>query len=621
MIALDFFQTITEALFIVTFLATVYRALRRPRRWTVDAALFFAGPAFLIAVKWMALVLRLTPPDWLGSMSALLIMALPYLLIRLLGDFLQLSAMVTTAAVAGLVLAAMGLLLIPPPLSPVIALMMAGYVAAYAGYAALIFAREGHSTRGISRRRMYAVAAGAGFGGFAVAAAGLQGVWPGAGLLWQILSVGSALLSAVGFMLAFAPPPIVRRLMRQPEFVEFLQNVVVSLAGRTEREVALELERRVANAMAAEGAALGLVNDTRGVIVLSRQPYADLLVEHPIAGVTLFPDRMEVSPSPGRDLNDYLIRRAVLVDQVEQAAPEWRAVVRAAGIRALVAAPVRFQTATAGLLCVYSARPPVFAEDDLEMAQLLADQCAVVLATRRLVEATQLAVSLERTREMKAEFLAAAAHDLKSPLTAIILELQLLLRRSNGDLSDGPRATINAVIGQSKLLGESMQRMLEASRGRDDVGELTVEWFPLLEVVEEVARTQSVLRRPVPVSASGATEGRYDRSRIAQLLTNLIDNSFKYSPEGGEVRVNVRGDATHVQFAVSDNGRGIPPEELPHIFERYRRSRTAEDRGVPGMGLGLYICRSIAEAHNGEIWAESAAGKGTTVFVRLPRAA
>jgi signal transduction histidine kinase len=112
---------------------------------------------------------------------------------------------------------------------------------------------------------------------------------------------------------------------------------------------------------------------------------------------------------------------------------------------------------------------------------------------------------------------------------------------------------------------------------------------------------------------------RADEDLLLQLLLNLLDNAIKYTPSGGQVTVGWSTDPTRVELWVRDTGAGIGPEHLAHIFDRFYRAGKARGRGEGGVGLGLSICRWIAEAHGGSISVESAAGQGSTFTVRLPR--
>ena len=124
----------------------------------------------------------------------------------------------------------------------------------------------------------------------------------------------------------------------------------------------------------------------------------------------------------------------------------------------------------------------------------------------------------------------------------------------------------------------------------------------------------------LPIEVAESVVGEYDRLRIRQLIENLIDNAVKYSPAGGDVRVRVWTENGEAHLTVSDEGIGIPRADLPAIFDRFQRGTNVDDRRFTGLGLGLYICRGIAEAHGGRLWALSQPGRGSTFHVVLPLA-
>ena len=112
--------------------------------------------------------------------------------------------------------------------------------------------------------------------------------------------------------------------------------------------------------------------------------------------------------------------------------------------------------------------------------------------------------------------------------------------------------------------------------------------------------------------------GLYDRVRVERLIENLIENAAKYSPPDTPIEVHVRRNGTEVLVSVRDHGIGIPPHDRDRIFQRFERATNVDDRSYPGTGLGLYICRGIAESHGGRIWVESEIGAGSTFHVALP---
>jgi two-component system sensor histidine kinase VicK len=133
---------------------------------------------------------------------------------------------------------------------------------------------------------------------------------------------------------------------------------------------------------------------------------------------------------------------------------------------------------------------------------------------------------------------------------------------------------------------------------------------------EQISGTGHLLLEIVGTPASVSA----DPDRIEQVLTNLLDNALKYSPDGAELHVRVQAKARGVLLEVQDHGIGLPPEAAERIFEPFSRATNAEQRQITGMGLGLFICRNIIEQHHGRIWARSAGeGSGTLVSIWLPQ--
>jgi signal transduction histidine kinase len=271
------------------------------------------------------------------------------------------------------------------------------------------------------------------------------------------------------------------------------------------------------------------------------------------------------------------------------------------------------------VLTASAPRAPIFAEDDLALAQLLAEQAAVILESRRLIDEAAQVQARETTTRLKEDFLSAAAHDLKTPLTTLVAQAQLLERRA-GRNPDAPadRNGLRRIAEESERLRAMVLELLDAARAEQ--GRLVGRREPvaLAALANEVALRHHTQLHPCVVEAPGNPVGYYDRDRIAQLLENLVENAVKYSPAGGTVRISIAQDAAGMHLRVTDQGIGIPPADLPLLFERFHRGANVDDRRFPGMGLGLYICREIAVQHGGTIDVESQPGQGSTFHVTLP---
>jgi signal transduction histidine kinase len=236
--------------------------------------------------------------------------------------------------------------------------------------------------------------------------------------------------------------------------------------------------------------------------------------------------------------------------------------------------------------------------------------CGVVRATyTQLREQHQL---LERIHRQREDLLRALTHDVRSPLSAISMAASLL---ATSDPAAGRRV---AVIQKSVATIDSMLRdLVEVVALESGTVKLERE---AIDLEAMLSRLKDGLAGTLPVERvhlAVATEGpavHADPRRFERVLVNLISNALKYSPGDVTVRAAPQGD--EVIVAVRDEGPGVPPDELPHLFEKYFRANAALSQ--QGLGLGLYISRLLVEAHGGRIWAESAPGKGSTFSVALP---
>ncbi|HEU4325769.1 MAG TPA: ATP-binding protein [Roseiflexaceae bacterium] len=238
--------------------------------------------------------------------------------------------------------------------------------------------------------------------------------------------------------------------------------------------------------------------------------------------------------------------------------------------------------------------------------------------------------AIQHMNRLKDEFIAAAAHDLKTPVTAIKGYAQIALRMARR-LEDPRMAQQLAMINaRSDELTHLMESILDVSRIQSGRMSLELSRFSLADLADAVLlffdfdlRRQG---RTINVRLEDpAAEVVWDRQRIIRVLTNLVGNALKYSPSGGLVELSAAllsgPEGEQVELCVTDSGIGIPEEERGRIFDRfYRVPQTIAD-GFKGTGLGLYISRHIVEAHRGEIWAANAehGGRGTTLHVVLPR--
>jgi two-component system cell cycle sensor histidine kinase/response regulator CckA len=225
-----------------------------------------------------------------------------------------------------------------------------------------------------------------------------------------------------------------------------------------------------------------------------------------------------------------------------------------------------------------------------------------------------------RAEEARDHFLSVAAHELKTPLTSLRGFTQLLLRLTE---TRGPvdprrlRQALSTIEQQSVKLSRLVSQLLDVSRL--EAGRLVLEKRPtdvvqLCATAVEAARATSDRHR-IELRAAGPTLVAADSLRLEQVLTNLLDNAVKFSPQGGQVEVAVVAQGPDVVIAVTDEGPGIPPEHRARIFERFYQAHVDK---VGGMGLGLHISREIVDLHGGRMWVEDGPRRGARLVVLLP---
>jgi PAS domain S-box-containing protein len=245
------------------------------------------------------------------------------------------------------------------------------------------------------------------------------------------------------------------------------------------------------------------------------------------------------------------------------------------------------------------------------------DRVLLAIVVHRDVTALRL---LEQTKE---DYLALISHDLRAPLTAVHAEAQLLERQLARDGNVDP-AYVNrttAIVANSRRMNAMIQELLDSSlleSGTMAVQPRPVELGQLLRTIVDRVGFERVRILPSSTLSNGPVIVSADPERIERVLTNLLTNALKYSPEVKPVFVRLEKGPDEATVSVVDEGAGIAPEEMPRLFQRFTRGRAGPKADVSGLGLGLYIARLMVEAHGGRIGVESEPGKGSTFSFSLP---
>jgi len=265
------------------------------------------------------------------------------------------------------------------------------------------------------------------------------------------------------------------------------------------------------------------------------------------------------------------------------------------------------------------------AEIALVIVAILAIGCGIALVfvmsrrlTRQFREVLLAPSAANRAAQAREELLAVVSHDLRNPLQAIAMGATLVEGSTREDATRRHIATIgNAAHRMQHLIEE----LLATSRIDNNQLELRCEpvaAHELIEVTADLFRTRANERHVELLCDANGDCVIADRERIVEVLSNLLGNAFKFTPEGGHIAVRAAPQGNAVRFAVADDGSGIAADKLPHVFERFYQAERGKTH--QGLGLGLYICKRLVEAHHGAIGVDSQPGKGTTFWFTLPRA-
>lgn len=603
MTALELISLVTQALFVGLFVAVFWAALRQPTRARIDTVLLFGSIALVVVLSRISPLIGVTG-DWVPGALLLLLNVAPFAMIRLVDDFRGTAHWIQVAgAVAFVAITALSIVTFGRSLALVEVASVAWFVAV-GGYSAFAFAQEAGRTRGITQRRMGAVAFGAMAFIAVIVIALLEALAQGENAVLDVLLQVAALASVLAFFLGFAPPAWIRRAWREPDLRRFLERSIHLTGVTDDREALSQLQLAAADTFGASGSAIGIADTDRPVL---RYVGSDgQWVEYPndaFIGGQAFTEQ----------------RRMVVMDALK-ADPEHADAYERSGANTVIAAPVTADGRRIGVLTVYADRAPIFVEDDMWLLQLMADQAAVLLEARQLTTQAGELRGREEAARLKEEFLSAAAHDLRTPLTVVLGQAELIERRLQRDPTAAiDPAGISRMAREARHLRDLVSELLDAQRLEQ--GLVVMELAPAdLGAIAATVQARHV-EHGVPLTMDRPAEtlvASVDRPRIEQVIENLLENAYKYGADDNPPAMRVWQEDREARIAVIDHGAGVPSADRERIFERFFRSANAQSITDTGMGLGLYICRRIVEEHGGRIWVEGTPGGGATFVFSIP---
>lgn len=247
-------------------------------------------------------------------------------------------------------------------------------------------------------------------------------------------------------------------------------------------------------------------------------------------------------------------------------------------------------------------------------------------------------ITAERSGErQRAEFISTASHEMRTPVASIEGYLGLALNPSISTIDDKARDYINKAHASAQHLGRLFSDLLDVSKADDSRLKNTPKTVDVVPFIHDIVqgfessadkKNLRLVYKPIPSTSDDFHDpirklnpmyyAYVDNDHLREVVQNLVENAIKYTPHG-DVTVDVTGDERHITISVADTGIGIPLEDQPHLFQKFYRIDNSDTREIGGTGLGLYLCRRLAEAIGGRLWVESEYKHGSTFFLEIPR--
>ncbi|HEY7060223.1 MAG TPA: ATP-binding protein [Chloroflexota bacterium] len=402
------------------------------------------------------------------------------------------------------------------------------------------------------------------------------------------------------------------------ERIHTIQTVTdATLAYLTLDGLLAALFDRIADALAVDTAAVLLLDGDGTALV----PHAARgLEEEVVAGIRIplgqgFAGRITAE------------RRPIVLDDVEHA-EVMNPILHQKGVRSMMGVPLIVESRVLGVLHVGTLYPRHFTEGDVAFLQIVADRAALGIERARLYDAAQQARAAAEEAgsalRLRDEFLSVAAHELKTPVTSVRGLADWVLRAADRGKDLDPERQHRALVmihRQTEHLSRLITQLLETTRleaGHLYMDLQIADLTPLIHHVVEQAQAQSD-EHAIVVSAPPTLRATVDPFRFEQVVTNLLANAIKYSPDGGQIDVELAEPRPGiVRLRVRDRGLGVPLEEQERIFERFYQAHLNSHRS--GLGLGLHLSREIVARHGGRLWVETPPDGGSRFVAELPAA-
>jgi len=625
----ELLDLVTQGALLLIAVLTLLDLFRYRDRARMDIALMFGALAAIVLLQGLTTMARQQAP-WLGQLGAILLLAQPYLLLRLVQHFRSVPRAVQLVALGGMVVSWAILIAFPTPLPRLLALLIVAYFVFVEGYAAVAFAWGALRTEGVTHHRLWLAAAGSGLLALVLLLAGINLALPAGTGITTPLSRLLALLCMLSYYFGFVPPRWLRQAWQLAELRRFLRVAAGRAASERVSATLNQLCRMGTRAVGGLAAAVALDDNTGQTFTIRASSGHPALVGGLRAS----------SGALGRAWSE---RQPMVARTPADFGTDDARLAAAIGASALLVVPIATPEHAWGILVVFMYRGPLFAIDDLNLLALFTEQSAIALDYAALLEeqhavvmqlrqrTEQLSASnhaLEQASLTKDRFLSSMSHELRTPLNAIIGFTGTLLMKLPGPLTTDQEKQLRTIQRSSQHLLALINDILDLAKIESGTVDMQLESVACQAIIAEVVASlrplaeQKGLQLIVDCPAETIVVQANHRA-LTQILINLTNNAIKFTPHGS-VRLTLGQLLAQgrrlIEIQVADTGIGIRAEDQRRLFQLFTQVDDAEARAQEGTGLGLHLSQKLAGLLGGQITVQSAAGQGSTFTVTLPAA-
>jgi signal transduction histidine kinase len=628
----EFLPFITNTTLILLALSSLAVYYRHRREGHLDAVLMFGGLGLIAAINLTQTYLT-GPVDWLRKIPSILLVAHPYLLLRLVNHLRVVHSSIQIIGIFGMLASVVVILLFPLPLPPLFAFLIVIYFAFIELYASVVLIKGAWKTSGVTHYRLMLAASGSILLAVVIIIAGINAVFPPAAVVLSPVSQVIAVLAVLSYYFGFATPTWLRRSWQYAELYRYLQQRGSSWYTDPLDKSLERLCMSSTRSVGGHSAAIVINSSNDSSYGFKLHLSTDSSVKH----------GSEI-PETSKLGSTLKAGKSAIVDLKAEGKHTLEKLVFPEEVRTLLCIPLHDQNSIWGYLGVLFSHDPLFPEDDLALLELYGEQKSLILGYLNLLEEQKKhSMELERKvikrteqlekavkdlqKEIKARqeaakeleaFAYTVSHDLRAPLRAIDGFSQVLEKKYAGDLTEEAKGYFNRIIKNVQQMGQLIDDLLAFSR----LGRQAMNLVPVnpKEIVNTALNRlgHEIQTRNIDIILDDLPPCIADPRLLTQVYTNLISNAVKFTRgrEKACIEIGYKKGHEEMIYYVKDNGAGFSMEYVDKLFGVFQRLHKSED--YEGTGVGLANIQRIIQRHGGRVWAEGEVDNGAAFFFSLP---